>query len=65
MSKISSKLLRDDPAAYYTELGAELERERIIKLLEVEAHNYDNESVPFGGAPIRYCIQLLKGEHHE
>ena len=33
MSEPSSKLFRDDPAAYYTELGAELERERIIRLL--------------------------------
>lgn len=33
MSKVNSKLFREDPAAYYTELGAEYERERIIKLL--------------------------------
>lgn len=31
MSEPSSKLFRDDPAAYYTELGAEAERERIVK----------------------------------
>ena len=34
MSEPNSKLFRDDPATYYTELGAKAERERIIKLLE-------------------------------
>ena len=33
MSEANSKLFRDDPAAYYTELGAEAERERIINLI--------------------------------
>lgn len=34
MSELNSKLFKDDPAAYYTELGAQYERERIIKLLQ-------------------------------
>lgn len=34
MSEPNSKLFKDDPATYYTELGAQAERERIIKLLE-------------------------------
>lgn len=33
MSKLSSKLLRDDPAGYYTQLGAEIERKRILEEL--------------------------------
>lgn len=34
MKDLNSKLFRDDPAAYYTELGAQRERERIIELLK-------------------------------
>lgn len=37
MSELTSQLFRDDPAAYYAELGAKAERERIIKLLEDRA----------------------------
>ena len=34
MSEPNSNLFRDDPAAYYTELGAKAERERIMELLK-------------------------------
>ncbi len=40
MSKSNSELFKDDPATYYTQLGAQAERERIIKLLEDEV-KYD------------------------
>ena len=52
MSEPSSKLFRDDPAAYYTELGAELERERIIKLLMDYAPHLTTEGL----------MQQIKGE---
>lgn len=41
MSEPNSKLFRDDPAAYYMELGAKAERERIIKFLEDEADKFE------------------------
>ena len=65
MSDLQDLIARNAVMAYNqgVERGATEERERIIKLLEVEAHNYDNDGIPFSGAPIRYCIQLLiKGE---
>ena len=34
MSEPNSNLFRDDPAAYYTELGVKAERERIVNFLK-------------------------------
>lgn len=33
MTEPNSKLFRDDPATYYAELGAQAERQRIVRLL--------------------------------
>lgn len=54
MTEINSKLFRDDPAAYYTELGAQAERERILKIIA----DYRNKP-SFGYANL---ISLIKGE---
>ena len=59
MSEPNSKLFRDDPVAYYTELGAELERERIIKLMEEEVR-YDFP--PIIEMSLDSFIALIKGE---
>lgn len=55
MSEPNSKLFKDHPAAYYTELGAQIERERIIKLLE-EVLKFDSEQEK------RNLFALIKGE---
>ena len=52
MSEPSSKLFRDDPAAYYTELGKKLERERIIKLFK--PYSYHDEMCYYEGKRICY-----------
>lgn len=67
MSELSSKLFRDDPAAYYTELGKEVERKRIIGLLEPLAQHselcaggcYPEDCSAFA---YEYAIGLIKGE---
>lgn len=53
MSEPNSKLFREDPAAYYTELGAEAERERILRIIE----HYRNKPT-FGYSNL---ISLIKG----
>lgn len=69
MSEPNSKLFRDDPAAYYTELGKEAERERIIALLEslnctangIE-HDCNNDLGDYTPSDL---IALIKGENNE
>lgn len=63
MSEPNSKLFRDDPAAYYTQLGAEAERERIIKLLEdndfyISGHCHQGPDCCYPGEKL---IALIKG----
>jgi hypothetical protein len=61
VSEPNSKLFRDDPAAYYTELGAQAEQERIIKLLE----GTDLLKTIESGVFVNYAdtaIELIKGE---
>lgn len=61
------KLMLDDPAAYYWQLGAEQERERIIKLLE----EFDDSNLwrqvefnpdAYEGFNVRELIDMIKGE---
>ena len=67
MSKVNSNLFREDPAAYYTELGAKAERERIIKLLEdsevrakwIEA---TSKSLPTYQGVVDFFTSLIKGK---
>lgn len=62
MSEPNSKLFREDPAAYYTELGAKAERERIIKLLSNPLHH--NIQSPDIHKDCYTCVlvELIKGE---
>ena len=62
MSEPNSKLFKNDPAAYYTELGARVERERIIKLLEDPLHH--NIQSPDIHKDCYTCVlvALIKGE---
>ncbi len=46
------KLMLDDPAAYYMQVGAEQERERIIKLLEDDERKF--RAIAFGTAMDSY-----------
>ncbi len=57
------KLMLEDPAAYYMQVGAEQERERIIKLLENEKFILP-EGIDEGLTlmPIQEAIALIKGE---
>lgn len=62
MSEPTSKLFREDPAAYYTELGAQIERQRIIRLLIDKAIQSrldlcDDEADVYDSA-----VALIKGE---
>ena len=67
MNELNSKLFKDDPAAYYTELGATVERERIIKLLE-DSNTlgawWSNPEANIGlyGNLKNFVIALIKGE---
>lgn len=76
MSKVNSNLFREDPAAYYTELGVEAERERILRAFykqrrELEEIVIGSES--FGATDAKWFYQdrikeldryitLIKGE---
>jgi hypothetical protein len=58
------KLMLDDPAAYYMQVGAEQERERIIKLLERYQGCRDDELCAYTCSCLRSdrFIELIKGE---
>lgn len=62
MNEINNKLFRNDPATYYTELGAELERERIIKLLEPEVTRHYELGLDASAAYLEQKIALIKDE---
>lgn len=67
MSEINSKLFREDPAAYYTELGVKAERERIIKLLEGYALQKCDDLCAYqcecyGKFEAKGFIELIKGQ---
>jgi hypothetical protein len=66
------KLMLDDPAAYYMQVGAEQERERIIKLLESDEWHHiafatrspDEQPTKYHDGECLGCrqIALIKGE---
>ena len=60
MSDLQDLIHRNAQLAF--EQGVKTERERIVKLLEVEADNFDEMCWPMAGSPLRAMAQTLKGE---